>query len=637
MAKNKTIYSKHDGDIHPQTNTGQVLSPNGETLEHRLTRLTEAVQGKGESASAHEWPMRYLGSFGNVTQLNAALSEVFHTTDPHWQGMLKAHMSGQVVIIYQYALNFSIGDWMQMVVGMVAPSQDGTVLIRSNTPGIFWRSRETQSDTVIRNQWQSISTLSLKTVNGQSLLGTGNIEISASSGSITVDETVDPTSDNPVSGKAVAQALSSIAPSSSSDSGVVMVTYWDEQLPQTGMSEGEYALDYNDRYNVYRYNGTSWDDLGEADTQTLYVNIDNGGIYRYLKEYKLMTMLGGGFDKAISDKSTHKTSPSSLAVWNLFEGLSDYVNELGENPKYRVIRLWEQQAEPRDLVGWVVGDLYYDETSRTLYKVTAEQGGEFGDSEEVQWDNSTLYLRKQTGQLYYVAEDGNVKEQSSKVTPSQSISTSTTDIPSSNAVKTYVDTAVAAGGSEQGGTRGFGTDNYGDPLFPEYYLEVEFESEPAILGELYNSDDSVARQFARDYIANELKWGINFYDWPLRCYNGTGSYQSPLSTGAENVNVFAPSERLIVNFIRDTTSNEYNNACISTFNVKFNTVSNAFVLVYNGNVYSKWGNSKEWNDSVTGMARRDCVFSDISKADPTEADLPAYDMRKYEVSWKYFI
>lgn len=47
----------------------------------------------------------------------------------------------------------------------------------------------------------------LKTINNQSIIGDGNIEITASGGSVTVDSTLDGTSTNPVANSAITEAI----------------------------------------------------------------------------------------------------------------------------------------------------------------------------------------------------------------------------------------------------------------------------------------------------------------------------------------------------------------------------------------------------------------------------------------------
>lgn len=56
-----------------------------------------------------------------------------------------------------------------------------------------------------------VSGTNIKTVNGQSLLGSGDITIEGGGGgSITVDENIDPTSANPVQNRAVAEAMAAM-------------------------------------------------------------------------------------------------------------------------------------------------------------------------------------------------------------------------------------------------------------------------------------------------------------------------------------------------------------------------------------------------------------------------------------------
>ncbi len=140
--------------------------------------------------------------------------------------------------------------------------------------------------------------------------------------------------------------------------------------------------------------------------------------------------------------------------------------------------------------------------------------------------------------------------------------------------------------------------------------------------------------------------GIDYYDWPLRCYNGEVELQaSQIETGVYPQKVFAPSERIAYRFADMP-------GFISTDQVYYNTVTRQFVLgVDDGGVtkyYARWGgefgwnrswgddfamwaqycgSSAEWNDegdvsvsgvvrrAGTGRARTDCIYSDISPRD----------------------
>ena len=153
MAKNGTIYKKNGGIYHPLTNTNQVMNPDGTRLEQRLTDDENAVKGKGNLANAKEYPFRYLGEFNSITALNTALNEIFYTTDEKWQGNLRAVLNGQIVFIHQVGIYIARGDWAQIIVGLVAPSSDNTLLVASSTPNILWRSRDSGGSTVVRNDW----------------------------------------------------------------------------------------------------------------------------------------------------------------------------------------------------------------------------------------------------------------------------------------------------------------------------------------------------------------------------------------------------------------------------------------------------------------------------------------------------
>lgn len=147
--------------------------------------------------------------------------------------------------------------------------------------------------------------------------------------------------------------------------------------------------------------------------------------------------------------------------------------------------------------------------------------------------------------------------------------------------------------------------DFHDPLRPEYYLEINGQ----------RVRDNAALQA-------QVKWGIPFYEWPLRCYNGNVSFVQYLSEGAENIEVFAPGERIVykMGVTIDHTTND----------VYFNISTKAFVLKVGSIYYSLWGNSSEWNDPVTGKARTDCVFSDISR-DPSVSAATLFNERTFIV------
>lgn len=168
--------------------------------------------------------------------------------------------------------------------------------------------------------------------------------------------------------------------------------------------------------------------------------------------------------------------------------------------------------------------------------------------------------------------------------------------------------------------RDTGNPDFDDPLRPEHYLEID--------GQLVRENTELQHQ---------VKWGIPFYDWPLRCYNGVVNVpsvavsQQPLSVQGDSQSpslttdavVFAPAERIV--YKMGVSGIEY-----TTNDVYYNAVTKAFVLKIGTTYYSSWGNSDEWNDRLTGKARTDCVFSDISE-DPSAEEATLYNERTFIV------
>lgn len=155
-------------------------------------------------------------------------------------------------------------------------------------------SQITDLNSVLGNKQDKLeSGTNIKTINGEPLLGEGNITIEGGEGSITVDKALDSTSANPVENKAVTQALNTKANISSvptktsdlqNDSGFITAaevpsgssnfigTFASENdLPQSGVSAGNYAyVGSSAPYSIYSYNGTTWSATGATvDTNNL--------------------------------------------------------------------------------------------------------------------------------------------------------------------------------------------------------------------------------------------------------------------------------------------------------------------------------------------------------------------------------
>ena len=611
MAKNGTAYKKSGGIYHPLTNTHQVLNPDGSRLEERLTDDEQAVKGKGSKASAKEYPFRFIGEYNSIAALNTALDAIFSTTDEKYQGSLRARLNGQTVFIQQIGIFISRGDWAQVVLGLVAPSQDGTLLTTSGTPNVLWRSRDTGNSTVVSHNWQTIASVNLKTVNGQSLIGEGDISVSGSGGTITVDSDLDPTSTNPVQNKkvyaaiyALQQAISAL-PDSSAEGGVIVCKQWAELF--IAGNEGDYAYNTS-RKTIHKYTSGSWvEQESHPQAGVIYINALAHSSY-YWNGTDMVSLLG---DAPLSAINMNSSSPvNSKAVADYVEGEKKVVN----------CQHWGSSlpASSAD------GNYGYDTTNNVIkrYSDSASSWESLGEPRE-----DVLYKNPNDGHLYHYEEDlmkmvidstdivdeipssggsssiptaAAVREYVTKDTSIPSSNPSETHIPTTKAVKNYVDASVANAGG--GGSvndkevKGWGEPDFNDPLRPEYWLIRIAETG-------YTAENK-----------DTIKWGIPFYEWPIRCYNGSGNFSS--ANGTANVEVFAPSERIVFNAL---PVGETAPADINTDNVLFDTSNNSFVLFYNGNYYRSWNNSSEWNDPSTGKARTDVLFSDISnKTDDEE-------------------
>lgn len=150
--------------------------------------------------------------------------------------------------------------------------------------------------------------------------------------------------------------------------------------------------------------------------------------------------------------------------------------------------------------------------------------------------------------------------------------------------------------------RGFGEPDYQDPLRPEYYLEM---------------DGQLVRESAE--LQSQVKWGVAYYDRPLRCFNGEIEGNITIQSGSYDGEVFMPSERIIH---RHGVPMDF-----TTDDVLYSTHHGCFVLkVEDGGTtkyYKKWNNFYEWtrkpvNGFATYKPRTDCVYSDIHLEDDPE-------------------
>ena len=214
-------YDKDLSDLQSALNNEAEVRQGGDmALQARVAglqatddELKKIVRGDESVANAWKNPFVDLGNYATQGEVNAKLNSVYHSNDIKYNGLLRISRNGAVMQVSQHGIK-TTGDewyWAQCVAGMVQPSGDGTALDARQKFGICVRWTDYLGNAT---PWQTYAggsggDIQLKTINGQSLKGEGNIEISAE-GSITIDDVVSETSANAVSSRAVAHAIADV-------------------------------------------------------------------------------------------------------------------------------------------------------------------------------------------------------------------------------------------------------------------------------------------------------------------------------------------------------------------------------------------------------------------------------------------
>lgn len=606
MAKNGTVFNKSGGIYHPLTNSDQVIVPGGDRLTGYLFDTINAIKGKGAKSAANTWPMLHLGDYSSMSALNVDLNGVYQTTNPKYQGHLRMNVNSQTLFVEQIAIDYENGFWAQMAIGLVAPSSDGSQLIKSNKPGIYFRSRRPDGqDNIINEPWQSLGDISLKTINGQEITGTGNITIGGDGSSLSIDSSLDPTSNNAISNKAVALAIMALnhpTNETSDGGGVVILKGWTYNsefniTPQ----EGDYGYIEIEK-RIVRYVSGNWENYGTPQSNIIYINVP-GQVACYWNGTNMMSLYG---DTPLSIVNIHSSKPvNSLAVSKFIEGIIDNVfNEMEDMQNNLLSKMVFDTNVTSE------GDDSHAPSTKAVYDFVNEQKDTFIP------DTNPSSTKTPTTKAVKDYIDDIAQNLSGNTTPVNAINQNTQpgELPTVGAVVGFIERSLAdaleAVDITIDGKNGWGTNNFGNPMFPEYYLEVEYDGQTRLLGELVNSNDEDENNAAEEF-KSTIKWGVDYYNWPLRCFNGTVSGVTALASGASDVEVLFPSERI---WMRDNMMEENDH---TTNDVYFHTDLNCFVLLHNGKYYKSWGNSAEWNykpnDDILG--RVDCVFSDIHLED----------------------
>lgn len=120
--------------------------------------------------------------------------------------------------------------------------------------------------------------------------------------------------------------------------------------------------------------------------------------------------------------------------------------------------------------------------------------------------------------------------------------------------------------------------------------------------------------------------GINYYDWPLACFNGFVNDEVEIEETESDIEIYAPGERIMFKY-NSPNDKDYAGRDMSHLanEVVFNSAINKFLLLNDNKYYDKWANSSVWNDPHTGLARTDTVFNDIREL--TLAEKSGYNYR----------
>lgn len=618
------LYQKDSGEFYPKTHTGAVLTPDGRTAEQRnsdqMSDIEGKLSGKGSSASAAQYPMLFLGSFNSLGEANAKLNQVYNSTEWKYQGRLRLSVNSVTLWVEQYAINVTQGMWMQVAYGPFAPSADGSALVAEQGKAhVSFRMYNGH----VNRAWTDFATngLSLKTINGQSIIGSGDIHIEGGGSAVTIDPSIDETSEHAVQNKAIAKAIADLNAAiegiTQAEGGVVMVDFWAGTQPSTA-NDGDMFYNTSAR-KLFKMEHGDWVEQTLAE-DCMYVAKPSGTLYRWegdamtslylalenrLRSLELNAVTQGDVDSMIAeeldgrgvlDASKMKTIggvsvvksgsdtniPMKTINGNELIGSGDITVEGGSGGCPIEPALWSSNYQDKD--DWEVGDYWFNTAESNLYRCT-DPHGEFEHVNKpcmLLFQDAT-YTYPYPGTIFRVADENNV---------SGNVAVNSIEIAGKTVqLKTINGQGIVGSGN----------------------IVIE-GNEPT---KLYSNSDSVL--YPEHFGAKGD--GIDFYDWPLVCFGGTTN--EALTDGGTLAGVYvpAPGDRLfgeIKNIAVDEAkgqlvySKDAKGLSLTSADVVYSSASNKFFLRYNGSYYSRWGNSYIWNDETNNQPRIDTVYSDIS-------------------------
>lgn len=538
------------------------------------------LRGVGNNASAYKYPILHLGDVADINGANELLETAFSSTDVKYQGRLRMTSNGMVIYVEQYAINYSIGWWAQVAYGMVAPSQDGVELVKSlDKPHIVWRMATVDIDsTTNKPKWHDFgNSISLKTINGNSLLGEGNITIGESE-QITVDGTLDGTSDNAVSNKVVKtqvyDVLSEAIQQVMGEKDVKTIDNWGT-VPSAADND-VYAYDSTYKQLYHRESG-HWNQV-ELSRHALYIKASDNTEWRWTGTD--MEKIGGGssIDTVDTVVSGNYNAVTSNAVANAMRQYG--IDEVA------IAKCWSDDYT--DYNGWEDGDYWYDPVEDELWRMVSSHDQEFEKVER------PIILLKKPDYDVWVWNTQTAKK--IEVTTENVVNNTT-------ALSNNPPTTKAVYQALQNIEVPIEEEVEDEKLYPEYYAN------------------------------GNLPDGINYYEWPFRCFrmpnDGETITAGSISNDVYSLCVWAPDQLIAVpNSQKASNPHSYipevNNVAQPTSeDVVYYAAGNCFLLKVGTTYYKKWGytgnddtpegSSRDYQ-SDAGVIRTDTVFCDVKVA-----------------------
>lgn len=163
---------------------------------------------------------------------------------------------------------------------------------------------KTETDTALATKQATlVSGTNIKTINNESILGSGNIEIQGGGGSVTVDDALSTTSENPVQNKVIANAINAKQDKISSSISKVVTDIGNVSSDKKTISIGN----------------TSFPNGGTYYSTIDMARINGNGIVSVTTDFSLVET--SAITTSMNSSSTDAQVPSAKAVYDALGGL----------------------------------------------------------------------------------------------------------------------------------------------------------------------------------------------------------------------------------------------------------------------------------------------------------------------------